>query len=79
MPTPQRQPAAAPAELTRAPTKTHPLAPAPARGGEDETTTRMLCARVPVELHDEVKLLAVRRRTSVQAIVTAAIGAYLST
>jgi predicted HicB family RNase H-like nuclease len=39
----------------------------------------MLCARVPVELHDEVKLLAVRRRTSVQAIVTEAIGAYLST
>lgn len=83
MPAPKRQPAA-PAELTKAPTKTHPLAPertffpALRHDSEDEAVTRMLCARVRLDLHDEVKLLALRRRTSLQAIVTEALEAYLA-
>lgn len=83
MPAPKRQPAAAPAELTKAPTKPHPVAPErtspPLRqNSQDEAATRMLCARVRLDLHDEVKLLALRRRTSLQAIVTEALKAYLA-
>jgi len=37
-----------------------------------------LCARVRIDLHDEVKLLALRRRTSLQAIVSEALEAYLT-
>lgn len=38
----------------------------------------MLCARIPLGLHDEVKILAARQRSSVQAIVTQALEAYLA-
>jgi len=83
MPTPERRPAIAttPPLLTKAPTKAHPAAPSPpsvdpAQGGS-EAPNRMLCARIPLDLHDEVKVLAARRRSSVQAIVTEALRAYL--
>ncbi len=82
MPTPQRRPAATtPPLLTKAPTKAHPIAPSPPsvdplRAGSAEPN-RMLCARIPLDLHDEVKVLAARRRSSVQAIVTEALKAYL--
>jgi len=86
MSTPQRQPAATPpGGLTRAPVKPHPLAPPATRHAElipatdaDQAATRMLCARVPLKLHDDVKLLALRRHTSLQAIVTEALHAYVS-
>jgi len=47
------------------------------RAADTETQLRMLCARVPVVLHYDVKILAARRRSSVQAIATEAIEAYL--
>ncbi len=82
MPTPQRRPATTtPSLLTKAPTKAHPAAPPapsvdPVRAGGAEPN-RMLCARIPIDLHDEVKVFAARRRSSVQAIVTEALKAYL--
>lgn len=82
MPAPQRQPAVTPPPLIKAPVKTHPAAPTAveSRTGHDASKgpNRMLCARVPLDLHDEVKVFAARRRTSVQAIVTEALEAYLS-
>ncbi len=82
MPTPQRRPATTtPPLLTKAPTKAHPAAPSPPSvdpvPAGSEGLNRMLCARIPLDLHDEVKILAARRRSSVQAIVTEALKAYL--
>lgn len=62
--------------------KTHPLAPGSSRRSDSEPatvgpSTRMLCTRIPMGLHDEVKLLALRRRTSLQAIVTEALESFL--
>ncbi len=86
MPAPQRRPATTgtPPLLTKAPAKSHPAAPSPSNSdtpplrGSSEEPNRMLCARIPLGLHDEVKILAARRRSSVQAIVTEALEAYLA-
>lgn len=85
MPAPQRRPATAGIAplLTKAPAKSHPAAPSPSSLGNppvrgNSEPNRMLCARIPLGLHDEVKILAARQRSSVQTIVTQALEAYLA-
>ena len=69
---PPRKPA-----LRKAPGRSHPLAPPPTEPAQPKPAA-MLCARVPVQLRDEVKIYAVVAGSSVQQIVREAVEHYLA-
>jgi hypothetical protein len=74
--------------MIKAPVKAHPVAPSatddsdrlstrPAQSRQSHSTEAMLCARVPTETRQRVKVYAARTDTSVQDVVREAIDAYL--
>ena len=63
--------------LRKAPGRSHPLAPEPVAPAPPEPAA-MLCARVPAQLRDEVKIYAVVAGSSVQQIVREAVEHYLA-